>query len=110
MVPSLAIIPYFVSLTSWPAVAFPFDAASCRPHLLPGEGTGYVPIACDVDDKPRLLARPEETSMVVTVASLVKRSPFTAVMCTSSSRVFTGVRTPTMSRKILDIAQPACTR
>ncbi len=47
----------------------------------------------------RLLARPEETNMVVNVAFLVKRSLFTAVMMHSPVAYAIGVRTSKMSRE-----------
>jgi hypothetical protein len=46
-----------------------------------------------------LLARPEETSMVVAVAFSEKRSLFTAVMMHSPVAYAIGVRTPKMSRE-----------
>jgi hypothetical protein len=96
MVPSWAVFHISADFLAGGSTLFDATLPRAVPHLHASEGTCYVPAACDVDDKPRLLARPEETSMEVTVAPSVKRSLFTTVICLSRSRMLQ-VRTPMMS-------------
>lgn len=69
------------------------------PTLLLGEEHVTYPPPVMSKISHGLLARPKETSMVLTVAFSDKRSLFTAVLMHSPIAYAIGVRTPKMSRK-----------